>query len=455
MKYQLIKELSPDSLLMESEEGERVVFDLVSFPVMPRETYRLELQKELQEVAGKEENVLHENLIRYGGLEKYQGEIYLVDKNRGRAGIESFQTGDLGVTCQTLLMILEILQVYHQQGLVLGGLSPGLLKKDREGRFFLQDPLIMSHLSTSLDETYQISPPPEVIAGRGWNQQSDLFSWGLLAYRLLTGVDPFAATKPEDRIDKLAKSELVPPRDLRTTLSEPINQLVIGCLRKKPAQRPSLEILIRRLSEIIASGGIIVTQTEAQSYAVKAEASRKKFQTRENVRVWFRKYGLITLGSLAVVAVLIFTFLGSRTKGVLTFNTKPQEVLGYYFNAIKTLNTTLVDETVYHAKNSFTDMVTNLYVLNRAQQGMTYSMKDYVKMEILDLKIQRLEEDSRHAVYRASYTLKVALPKEIRYFQREDEFSLEPVRKIWRITEIKILREKEWQENLEDSTSGN
>lgn len=100
-------------------------------------------------------------------------------------------------------------------------------------------------------------------------------------------------------------------------------------------------------------------------------------------------------------------------------------------------------------------MVTNLYVLNRAQQGMTYSMKDYVKMEILDLKIRRREEDSRHADYQVSYTLKVALPKEIRYFQREDLFSLKPVRKIWRITEIKILREKEWQDNLEDSRSGN
>ncbi len=448
MKYQLTKEINDISLELKSEEGQKVIFDKLEFPVMPRENFRMELQKELKGVVQQEAGISAEGLIKYNGLEKYEGQIYLSRECNQKFGLELFQTNEPEEICRILIQILNYIKLYHSQDIILGGLSLGELAQDKKGNFFLLDPIVINHLSKFLTSKYRIDTSPEVIKGNKWDQKSDVFSWGVLAYRLLSEVDPYAADTTEERMEKILK--IGPPnlKDLRPELSVELSSLIMSSLDNDPRRRPSLESLISKLTVLIESAKLTVSESEAREYREKATKNRRLYKSKEQLWLWFRKYGFVTLSALGVIGFFIFTWVGSQGKPIITEKNKPLEVLNYYFEGVKTLNPSLIDESLYKVKNSFSDMVTNLFVINRTQQGMSHSLKDSVKLDFVGLNVETLIENSSEAKYQAKYTLQVAMAKEINYFEREEEYTLKPVKKVWRVTGINILKENHRIEKL-------
>ncbi len=452
MKYELIQELTPQSIRVRAEQGEELVLDSLEFPVQPKENFRVELQKGLKEAVAQSQAIQSPNLVKYQGLEKFEQQLYLVRKDFEKEGFLPFEARDLEpLVLQpsvlerrvgALLKILEIMEEFHKNALILGGLSLGQLKMDGQGNFYLQDPYAMNYLSKSLTDEYSIDPPPEVISGKTWGRESDIFSWGVLAYRLLTGEDPFKAPTPAERLDKILKFGALSPKDIKPELSNRLSQLITRCMNGNPQKRPDLGELQTELSGLLESGQIRAAEDEVQEYQEKAKANRRIYQAKERFWLWFRKFGIASIITVAAVVVIIVSWTGSQSKPVITEKDKPGKVVSYYFQAIKDLNVSLVDETVHKAKNSFSDMVTNLYVINKTQQGMTYSMKDNIKLEFLDLRIQPLGGPKDLQRFQADYTLKISLAKETQYFDRKEVLFLQPVKKVWRITRIQVIHEK-------------
>jgi hypothetical protein len=200
------------------------------------------------------------------------------------------------------------------------------------------------------------------------------------------------------------------------------------------------------LARLLEQREIIVGENELRHYREKAQVNRNLYQAKEKFRLWFRKFGITTLVSVAALALVFFTWMSSQSKPVISVKNKPSEVLAYYFKGIQTLDVTLIDETLQKEDHSFSGMITNLYVINKTQQGMTYSTKDNAKLDLLNLVIKPLSQNSKQAKYKAGYTIRINLAKETQCIEREDIFVLKPVRKVWRITGIKVLKEKRWKE---------
>ncbi|HBF37946.1 MAG TPA: hypothetical protein DDW50_11555 [Firmicutes bacterium] len=446
MKYELIQELTPDTIAVRTEQGEDLVFDSLKFPVPPKETLRMELQKGFKEAAKQSHDIQVPNLLQYSALEKFDQGFYLVRKNFSKNGLAPFQPVNPEQTVRVLLQILEIMGSFHHNGIILGGLSLGQLQFDSRGDFYLQDPYGINYLSKSLTEEYKVDAPPEVITGKVWDQRADIFSWGVLAYRLLTGEDPFKAPTPAERLDKILKFGALFPKDIKPELSNELSQLVINSMNSAPQKRPDLDGLKSKLTHIMETDQVIAGENEVKAYQEKALTNRRRYKAKERGWLWFRKYGMATLITAAIVIIFILTWTGSQSKPIITEKDKPREVLTYYFQGIQNLNVTLVDETLHKAKNSFSDMVTNLYVINKTQQGMTYSTKSNIKLEFLGLRIQPVMASSHRVKYQADYILKVSMAKETQYDARKEIFVLEPIRKVWRITQIVVLKEKRWSE---------
>jgi tetratricopeptide (TPR) repeat protein len=92
---------------------------------------------------------------------------------------------------------------------------------------------------------------PEQIQGLPLDPRSDIYSLGLLAYFLLTGVDAFSGDKSGLILLKQLK-EMPPPPSRITRLPPTLDRLVMTCLNKKPEERPaSLEEVSRHLKEIV------------------------------------------------------------------------------------------------------------------------------------------------------------------------------------------------------------
>jgi len=89
---------------------------------------------------------------------------------------------------------------------------------------------------------------PEQIEGRELDLRTDLFSLGIIAYQLLSGVHPFERGSEAATIAAIGKAEHLPLSDKTPGLPPPLYNLVEKLLELDPASRPdsaaaSLEIL--------------------------------------------------------------------------------------------------------------------------------------------------------------------------------------------------------------------
>ncbi len=452
MEYRLKQAITEDCLAMEEASGQTVYFDKAGFAMQLRDNLRLELQKGLKKVIKQEEMIQHENLIKYTALEKYESQLYLVKEDGQSKGISPLITADLDdleEVCRVLLKILELIQLYHEHGMPLQGLSLGQLKQDENGNFRLQDPLVMNYLSHSLEPIYRIDLPLEIVRGQSWNESSDIFSWGGVAYRLLAGEDPFKANSPEDRVEKIMKSGIIHLRDLQPKLDKNLSQIIMDCLNPLPQKRPTVSELIEKLTIMINEGSYQVSDQAAHAYAEKARSNRKKYQLVRNFQLWYKKYRVLVYVSLAIL-LFLGAVLGTRQKSVLSVHTPPRAVVDYYYHGIKTLDPVLINETLHKVKkqSSFDDMVVNLYVLSRGRQYMSRNTQDTVTVSFPEFKLTKLNQNKLSTRYRADFIIKIYTTDRINCIQRTEELILEPIRKIWRITDIRVIKEKRWTEKV-------
>jgi dienelactone hydrolase len=95
---------------------------------------------------------------------------------------------------------------------------------------------------------------PEQAAGLEADARSDVFSFGIVLYEMICGQRPFSGTTPEAVAAATVKDEPISPRRLRASVAEPLERIVLKCLRKLPAERyPSGTELQRDLDALVAT----------------------------------------------------------------------------------------------------------------------------------------------------------------------------------------------------------
>jgi hypothetical protein len=94
---------------------------------------------------------------------------------------------------------------------------------------------------------------PEQASGRSASPTTDIYSLGIVAYECLAGKRPF--TGESQVAIAMAQINEMPP-DLPITVAEPVRNLVMSCIAKKPEDRPSSTANLARAATALRNGDI-------------------------------------------------------------------------------------------------------------------------------------------------------------------------------------------------------
>ena len=78
---------------------------------------------------------------------------------------------------------------------------------------------------------------PEQIRGLELDHRSDLFSFGIVMYELLTGVRPFQSDTDFGVIKEIEKSAPIPPCEINSDIPEELNAIILKCLTREREDR--------------------------------------------------------------------------------------------------------------------------------------------------------------------------------------------------------------------------
>ena len=159
-----------------------------------------------------------------------------------------------------LLQVAGGLDYAHSEGVIHRDIKPGNIRVLGDGRIKIMDFGIAKLASAETQLTRKGVTmgtasylPPEQIKGVELDHRADIFSFGVLAYELLTFVRPFKGNTLSALIYQILYKIPQTMREVWPDCPVPLSDLIAKCLEKKPERRyASFTELIPRLADIRA-----------------------------------------------------------------------------------------------------------------------------------------------------------------------------------------------------------
>ncbi|MDR2915726.1 MAG: serine/threonine protein kinase [Tannerella sp.] len=196
-------------------------------------------------------NLIHDKGRWYMIMEYIEGEtLETLLKNRGVLPVIEM----LSIAIQAL----DGLQHAHNRGVIHRDLKPFNLMLSAEGEVKIMDFGIariaggsrLTRVGQAVGTPQYMSP--EQVRGQEGNYASDIYSFGVVLYELLTGVTPFDSDSEFEIMHAHTSKKPVPPDSLNPEIPGMLNDAILKALAKDPSQRFSnVSEFRQRLQQII------------------------------------------------------------------------------------------------------------------------------------------------------------------------------------------------------------
>jgi serine/threonine-protein kinase len=212
----------------------------------------------------------HPNIVTIYDAGEHEGIFYIamefMEGTTLQEVLDQKRILDADETIQFSREICEGLDYAHAHGIVHRDVKPANIMITSRGIVKIMD-FGIAKAGGSMTSTGQVlgTPnymSPEQVKGRSLDGRSDLFSFGVILYEMLTGEKPFVGQNVTTIIYKIVNETPIPPRDLDAAIHPGLNAIVIKALAKSPDERyQSGAELVRDLENYKLAGATLQATT--------------------------------------------------------------------------------------------------------------------------------------------------------------------------------------------------
>lgn len=203
----------------------------------------------------------HPHLVRLFDLGESEGRYYLALEYIEGVDLAQIMKWEkklsLDMALTVMTPIMEAVAYLHNKGIVRCDVKPGNIMISRTGNVYQIDLGIAKFLGNAGSSTGSITGSmigtpqymaPEQAQGKPIDGRADIYSLGIVLYQLLVGDPPFNADTVYGLIYDHISTPPVPPRQHDPSISVEIEQVIMRCIAKDPADRfSSVEELLAAL----------------------------------------------------------------------------------------------------------------------------------------------------------------------------------------------------------------
>lgn len=190
----------------------------------------------------------HPNIVRLFASHSFAEELALELEFVDGTDLRAWRRGyDLRLHEPLLWLLCQVARgigCAHEHGILHRDLKPENILISRDGDVKLTD----FGLARQLDAVTMTKSgllagsigymAPEMLDGERCSPLSDVFSFGAVAYELLSGVNPFAGPNPQAMMKKMLQGQHRPLGELVPGLPPRVEALAHSCLATRPLERP-------------------------------------------------------------------------------------------------------------------------------------------------------------------------------------------------------------------------